>query len=174
MNQSEAKCVVRLDRLQIVADARYGERKLPTVEGYQVVRDSFVRCQTRTVTYARCRQLRHRSSETQVFWQYRKQKGWLRPWKITFVPNDRTGLLRKDMDPILAHCRDHRLLLVELAFDFNIKTGLDRDFVRRRGVFGKSRLRNDIGNGRDVYYGSRKSIKFVRCYQKSAVNGFRI
>lgn len=41
--------------------------------------DSFVRCQTTTPTYARCRQYQSLDNDAKISWQYRRLKGWLKP-----------------------------------------------------------------------------------------------
>jgi hypothetical protein len=129
---------VRLDRLQLWSWAPRG-RKPPQLEGYKVVRDSLVRCQTTTATYARSRQYQSVTNDTKIFWQYQRLKGWLKPWKITIVADDRYGLSRREVEQIVNHCRDYRLLLVELAVDFSPSSRVTQQFVRRHGVFGKSR-----------------------------------
>jgi hypothetical protein len=129
---------VRLDRAQILSSAPKG-RKPPLLEGYAIVRDCFVRCQTTTSTYARCRQYKSSKDDTKIFWQYERLKGWLRPWKLTIVADDKTGLSYKQIDLVLSHCRHYRFLLVELAIDFGPSTGVDRRFVRSHAIFGKSR-----------------------------------
>jgi hypothetical protein len=174
MRRREDPCLVRLDRVQVLSHAPGGGCKVPVITGYETIRDGFVRCQTSTGTYARCRELRSSSSHAQVFWQYQRRKAWLKPWKISLVPNDLVGLTRQDLQPILAHCRNHRLLVVEIAFDFSIQSGVDRDFVNGHGIFGKSRQLTDRGGLRELYYGSRKSGTYVRCYPKASVNAFRV
>lgn len=129
---------VRNDRVQLSSWAPQG-RKLPKLEGYKVVRDWFVRCQTTTATYARVRQYQSLTDDTKIFWQYRRLKGWLKPWKITMVGDDKTGLSYAHVENVLKHCRHYRLLIVEVAVDFEPSTGMNRRFVRQHAVFGKSR-----------------------------------
>lgn len=131
---------VGLDRVQILSWAPTG-RKPPLLEGYKIVRDSFVRCQTTTATYARCRQFESLTNDTKIYWQYCRQKGWLKPWKITMVADDKTGLSRKEIEKVLRQCRSYEFLTVEIAIDFSPSTGVDKQFIRRHAVFGKSRRR---------------------------------
>ncbi len=133
---------VRLDRVQIVSSAATGG-KPPLPEGFVVTRDSFVRCQTTTNTYARCRHYKSLTNEAKIYWQYSRQKGWLKPWKITMVADDRTGLSRDEIERVLRHCRSYQLLTVEIAIDFSPSTGVNKQFIRRHAVFGKSRRRAD-------------------------------
>lgn len=131
---------VRLDRVQLVSWAPQG-RKPPPLEGYRIMRDSFVRRQTTTATYARSREYQSLTDDTKVFWQYQRLKGWLKPWKITIVADDQTGLSCEQIQQVLGHCRHYRFLIVEIAVDFVPTTGVDGSFVRQHGIFGKSRRR---------------------------------
>jgi hypothetical protein len=131
---------VRLDRVQVLSWAPPG-RKPPKLKGYRIVRDYFVRCQTTTATYARMRWYRSTTDATQIFWQYQRRKGWLKPWKITLVADDNTGLTYEKLQSVLKHCRYHRFITVEMAIDFSPSLGIDKEFVRQHGLFGKSRRR---------------------------------
>src|SRR5690348_11456904 len=88
-----SQCKARLDRLQILSWAKCGRRP-PCIEGFHIVRDTFVYSQTQIKTYTRCRQLKSDHSDTQIFWQYFPQSPFLKRWKITLVGDDHTGLLR--------------------------------------------------------------------------------
>ena len=129
-----------LDRVQILSSAPKG-RKPPLLEGYVIVRDSFVRCQTTTRTYARCRHYSSLTNDSKIYWQYSRQRSWLKPWKITMVADDKTGLSRDEIERVLKHCRSYQLLTVEVAIDFSPSTGVSKQFIRRHAVFGKSRRR---------------------------------
>ena len=129
---------VQLDRVQLVSWAPQG-RKPPALRGFKVTRDSFVRSQTNVKTYARCRQYHSTTNGTKVYWQYERLKGWLKPWKVTIVADDLTGLSYEQIETVVKHCRHYRFLIVEVAIDFSPSTGVDREFVRRHAVFGKSR-----------------------------------
>jgi len=131
-----------LDRVQILASAPEGRAPSP-VEGFTVTRDSFVRRQTTTSTYARCRHYNSLTNDSKIYWQYNRQKGWLRPWKITMVADDKTGLSRDEIERVLRHCRSYQLLTVEIAIDFSPPIGVSKQFIRRHAAFGKSRRRAD-------------------------------
>ena len=130
--------VVRLDRVQFASSAP-PRRRPPLLEGYKVVRDWFVRCQTTTATYARSRQYQSVTDDTKIFWQYQPLKGWLKPWKITMVADDKKGLSYETVEQVLKYCGDYHFLIVEVAIDFTPSTGVNRRFVRQHAVFGKSR-----------------------------------
>src|SRR2546429_542498 len=110
-------CLVRLDRVRLVSWAPPGVR-LPQMPGFKVISDRRVRPQGMIATYARVRELRSLASDTKVYWQYQRQWGWLRHWRITLVADDRTGLTSKDVKAITGQCRFFRFLLIELALDF--------------------------------------------------------
>ena len=133
---------VRLDRVQLVSWAPRG-RKPPRLNGFKVTCDSFVRCQTTTSTYARCRHYRSITNDAKIFWQYYRLKGWLKPWKITIVADDEEGLSHEEIEKVLKHCRHYRFLIAEIAVDFSPSTGVNKEFVRQHAVFGKSHRREE-------------------------------
>ncbi len=163
----------QLDRVQILSWAPRGRRP-PLLKNYKIVRDSFVRCQTTTATYARSRQYQSITDDTKIFWQYQRLKGWLKPWKITIVADDKTGLFYEQVQHVLKHCRYYRFLIVEIAVDFRPSAGIDKRFVREHGNFGKSRRLAKRRKTKAVKYGSRKTGKFVRCYPKKTLGVFRV
>ena len=130
----------QIDRVQLISWAPKGQ-KPPTLRDFVVIRDSFVRCQTTTATYARCRQYKSVKDDAKIYWQYNSQKGWLWPWKITIVADDKTGLSYEEIERVLRRCRVYRFLTVEIAIDFSPSTGITRQFIRQHAVFGKSRQR---------------------------------
>jgi hypothetical protein len=129
---------VRLDRVQILSWAPQGRRP-PQLDGFKITRDSFVRCQTTTGTYGRCRQYQCITKDTRIYWQYDRLKGWLKPWKITIIADDRSGLSYGEVEKVLKHCRRYSFLIVEIAVDFCPSAGVNRRFIRKHAVFGKSR-----------------------------------
>ena len=129
---------VQIDRVQLCSWASQG-RKPPELKGFKVTQDSFVRSQTTTSTYARCRQYKSLKDDTKVYWQYDRQKSWLKPWKITIVADDSTGLSYDDIENVLQYCRFYKFLTIEVAIDFSPSMEVNGAFVRRHAVFGKSR-----------------------------------
>jgi hypothetical protein len=129
---------VQLDRVQILSWAPRG-RKPPRLKGYKVFRDSFVRRQTTTATYARVCQFHSTTDGTKIYWQYQRLKGWLKPWKITVVADDSTGLSYEQLHAVLKYCRFYRFLTIEIAVDFCSSARIDKRFVRQHALFGKSR-----------------------------------
>jgi|ERR1700722_2775473 len=159
----------RIDRVQLIS---WPGGEPPEIVACILEWDHFVRTQTTTGTYARARKLTSRTSGTTIFWQYRPRAGWLKPWKISLIPNDVTGLSVVEIQQILKHCIHYRILTVELAVDFSLSSGVSGRFVRRHAVFGKSRRR--ATNNDQLRYGGRKSGKLVRCYKKPEVGVYRV
>jgi hypothetical protein len=166
-------CVVRLDRL-VVSDGVRGTKNAPVVEGFRVVGDTRVKPQSDKATYSRLRRLRSPESSSQAFVQYQPKMPWLDAWRITAVGDDETGITPEEIQALTAKCASHRLGLVELAVDFDSASGVDEAFVSRYGRFGKSRRREDLGGVGQLRLGSRGSLKLVRCYQKEALDCFRV
>ncbi|MGA2459479.1 MAG: hypothetical protein ABSF85_18075 [Terriglobales bacterium] len=130
---------VLLDRLQVTSAAP--RPKPPTIGGFEVVWDRRVPPQTDIPTYGRCRKYRSRNNDTKIFWHYQPRCPWLKPWKITLIADDRYGLKAGEVWKVVRHCESYRILIVELALDFSMAPPVNEAFVRRHGIFGKSRRR---------------------------------
>jgi hypothetical protein len=165
-------CTVRIDRLQIICTS--SQRRLPSISKFRTVTDTIVRAQTTIPTYRRCRQLRCLDSDCKVFWQYDRVQGWLPDWKLTIVPDDKTGVTATDLTRVTASCRRWRFISVEVAVDFDPDSKVDRCFVLRHAKFGKSRRQKSRWNDGVERYGSRKSGKLVRCYFKDELDTYRV
>jgi hypothetical protein len=101
------------------------------------------------------------------------QARWLPRCRITIVPRDETGLLFDDLRFILELIPRFKIVLVEIAFDFPIRSFIDPSYVRRHGLFGKTWLRA----GTDEFHercGAAGSGKWVRWYVKFEASTFRI
>ncbi len=164
------KCHVVLDRLQVLGWP-CNQKPPQMLCGFRLAWDTRVRPQTSIATYGRCRKYRGIGSQTQIYLQYKPCAPWLPPWKVTLIADDKTGLLRSHVEAVIRHCRQHRLLMVELAIDFLPYSGVDRAFVRRHAKFGKTqRNKRTIG----LVYGTRKSGKRVHCYRKVQLGVYRV
>lgn len=86
--------------------------------------------------------------------------------KMTLIARDHNGLKPQDVLSVLELLPGAKLVLVELAFDFGFKSGVDGEYVRAHALFGKSRP-NNVANLRCYdTWGTRKGSKFVRSYYK--------
>jgi len=139
-----------------------------------VIRDTFVKAQTSTVTYTRAREYLNLDSKAKVYLQYRRRKAWLDGWRFTLVAADDRGLEVSDVNAVLKCCRHCRLGMGEIAFDFPEDALVDLDFVRQHALFGKSQPRRNHSRPDILWFGTRRSAKFVRCYHKHELNVFRV
>ena len=169
--QSRPLCTVRLDRVQF--RARAWGLKLLLLLGFVRMRGGFVRSQTTVTTYRREDRFLNRRTGTKVYLQHDRACPWLWPLKVTVVPDDGPGLCGGEVQRMLGAFTNARLLRVEVALDFTAGSGIDRSFVLRHGLFGKSRL---VGGRlyKDLRYGSHYSDIFVRGYEKPAIESYRV
>lgn len=103
-----------------------------------------------------------------------RQSGRLANFKITMIAKDASGIQLSDVLKVLALVENPLVTLLELAWDFGPKSGVDGAYVRQHALFGKSK-RNQVG----VYFGwdswgSRKGAKFVRSYFKGNLGVHRV
>lgn len=164
---------VRIDRVQILCGAPRGH-ELPDIPGYKVDWDTFVRPQTSTRTYNRVRAYSDPASRAKVFVQYEPNAPWLAPVKATFCPNDQCGLERSEIESFIENFLTYQPLTLELSFDFSPESGITKEFILRHAIFGKSRPRYSGSSDSGLSYGTRKSTKFVRSYEKANVGGYRV
>jgi hypothetical protein len=171
VKSSNEICTVRLDRVQLVA--RLKGQNLPQIPGFVVCRDSFVRPQTAIRTYERVRNFKNIKTGTTIDAQYRAIPPWLELVKLTIVADDSKGLQRRELESVCRQFSWTRLLTVELALDFEEGSEVDRSFVLRHGVFGRSAL---IGGRffKDLRYGTRSSETMVRAYNKPQIESYRV
>jgi hypothetical protein len=170
-----ARLKVRLDRIRVVSWAAPG-RKPPDIPGFVVTSDFRLnrRADGTPPAYARVKKFKSTTSDAKADWEYQRNRGWLKHWRITLIADDQAGLTPEEVEKFLKHCQFYRLTLVELAMDFGPGSGVDRDFVRRHGLFGKSRRVLKNVKAGELRYGSRKSGKFVRGYWKAEIDAFRV
>src|SRR5215472_16751662 len=100
-------------------------------------------------------------SKMQFYVESDRKEGWLAPYSVTFIADDRTGLLPQEALAILEVMPAARLTMVELAIDFSPVTNVTRDFVLRFGVFGKSRRDLSSENPMVDWWGTRKGGKRI-------------
>jgi hypothetical protein len=171
--QMEEACQVRLDRLIVGVPEALAEG-LPEPRGFKRIADYRIRPQGKFATYARVQKFKSKRNACQVSIQYKPRAPWL-PWcRITMIGDDRTGLTLEELKSILADCPDHRISLVELAFDFHPDTLVDESFVLSNCRFGKARLNKKRRATGYLRYGGRGSPKLVRCYPKLEIGRYRV
>lgn len=164
--KSALDCVTRLDRIAFSALSFVVELLLCV--GFRRVRDYFVRSQTHIVTYRRSTYFVSAKTKTEIFLQHERGCCWLSPFRATVIADDDSGLQRWELEQIFHAFGRPSLILVELALDFAPRSGVNRAFVLKHGLFGKSRL--VVGRlFPSLRYGSRKSQAFVRAYEKGNI-----
>ena len=164
-------CIVSTDRVQFIGWPHTSE--LPEFPGFKVRSDTFVRGQTTTRTYCRLRAYKNRKTRTTIYLQYGPACPWLPPAKVTVVTEDHRSLRRSELESIARTFKKIRLITVEIAFDFSLSSGVDRTFVLRHGIFGKSR---PVGERlfRSLRRGTRHSETMVRAYDKPEIGAYRV
>lgn len=168
---------VIMDRLQFVVpdDGLSYKGKTPNIPDFVVRHDTFVRSRTSIQTYRRVRALENPKTGSRAFVQYKRAHGFLKPFKVTMVANDATGLPWDDLQVASdAFSANHFITMAEIAVDFPANAGIGNDFVKKYALFGKSRPRTNKKFPGLLQYGSRRSPRFVRCYWKKEINAFRI
>jgi hypothetical protein len=124
--------------------------------------------------YRRVKWFKARSSDMKICVYSERMDNWLSPYRVRIIADDRTGLTPDEVLRILEVMPKHRLTILELAFDFSFASGVTRDFVRRYGVFGKSRRDKSNNNPMGEWWGARTSAKRVKSYFKDEVCGHRV
>jgi len=93
--------------------------------------------------------------------------------KLTIFAGAGKGLERAEVQAVAGAFKQTRPLLFELALDFPLGSGVDRAFVLRHAIFGRSHL---VGGHffTTLRYGSPKGPKLVRAYAKGETTSYRI
>jgi hypothetical protein len=124
--------------------------------------------------YDRVRLFSSTTNSARISLQYKPLLPWLLPWRFCLMADDDDGLTLEQVESVVTLCSRHKLTMAELAFDSGRGSVVDRRVVLQHAKFGKSRLRTDRGGSTNLRYGSRKSPKMVRTYDKEVVNSYRI
>jgi hypothetical protein len=170
MKKRENDCTARLDRLRVAADY-FPKVGFNEYSDFRCLYDysTAMKKGGKKPCYGRVCRYVDDATGMQIEGQYEPLQPWLPKSMITLVANDRTGLSRAEVDSVLFWVEGARLLLVELALDFDEGSVVDSSFVQRHLLAGKARhWRTDRAPGFD-YFGTRRSPKFLRCYEKKLV-----
>ncbi len=169
--KSRELCQTRVDRVQF--RARQMVLALLLKIGFVCTSNYFVRSLTSIKTYLRVMTFRRESTATKLFIQYEPACAWLWLCKGIVIPHDVAGTKQAELTEILHAFGGAQLLAVEVALDFTIGSGVDREFICRHGLFGKS---HPVGNrvGDELRFGSRLSATMVRAYEKPEVQAYRL
>jgi hypothetical protein len=118
-------------------------------------------------TYKRVRQLKSLVSNARLYIQHERCHGFLARMKGTLVADDRTGLTYSEVLSVFVAFSDALITMAEVSLDFPPDSAVDRDFVKRHAVFGKCQPWASRRFSATLVYGTRRSVKLVRCYRKA-------
>lgn len=163
-------CEIKLDRIVLLVRPETRSASPISLPGFSVEGDVV----PEKGAYGRVRVLRNSTSETFVSWSYRPKKFYLTPWKLSICPSDEMGCDLPELVVIAQALPNHRLLLAEISLDFPLHERINRTFVLKHGLFGKSRRNKVLEIEPELRFGSRKGGKFVRVYWKKEIERFRI
>lgn len=123
--------------------------------------------------YSSVRRIRCSGAIREIAVQYQRRWHWATPFRVTVIPR-RDRLQFEDLRAILDLLPNYKLVTVEYAVDFPIRSIVDLKYVQRYGLFGKMHPRSiGIDPLRDVW-GSRKSGIFLRVYARFATEALRV
>lgn len=171
----DADCIAILDVVRFVCD----ENPLPALKqlpGFRSLQSTWVKrpppgkCQG----YGRVHWFQREGSRMKFCVESERREGWLAPYSITLFADDRTGLLPQEVFSILEVCPKTKLTLVEFALDFSPLSTVNRVFVRRWGMFGKSQRDFWNKNSAGDWWGSRLGKKRIKSYWKDKICGHRV
>jgi hypothetical protein len=167
-NHQPLSCVAKPDRLVFTTNA-LPLQALCNIPGYRANKPE----QLWKHLYRFVTRIRGTGSIREVVVESAPNVGWLPRYRVTVIPRDETGLLFDDLRFILELIPHFKIVLVEIAFDFPIRSFVDPSYVRRHGLFGKTWLR---AGANELYErcGSTRGSKLVRWYVKFEVSQFRI
>lgn len=169
-------CTFRLDRLRFTSCGCPATDWVRLADFRAERRHWFLRKKGGELPYRQVHRAKNPVTGTTVVQEYDETWPWLDPLRVTVIPDDCSGVQRDELESIVRAFGDHHLHTVECAFDFRFGSGVDYEFVRRFGRFGKLRLHDDSvpkGSQRLVY-GRRQGSRVVRCYPKAAVGAYRV
>jgi hypothetical protein len=124
--------------------------------------------------YGRAHWFKRNGSTMKFCVEMEPREPWLALFSVTLFADDKTGLLPDEVFAIRELMHGAKLTLAEVAIDFSLVTEVNRRFVRRHGVFGKS-LRDLPNKNPNVdWWGSKKGGKRVKSYQKDIIAAHRV
>jgi hypothetical protein len=164
---------VRMDAVKIAGD-EFWKRGFEQLEGYRCAYDYRLPGSPTERAYGRVCQFVSEKNGLKLGISYNPTNGWMPRCMVTLSPNDQTGLSRSELEQVLELLPNHRFLKLELAHDFCSESVVDSRFARKHLVIGKSQRTEDPAHPGMLYFGARRSPVFARCYEKEAIDCFRI
>ena len=147
-----ANCRVILDRVRGVCHENPAASLLDITGIFRIQSRRIARpSDSRFQAYDRAEWFRDRNSDMKISVESERAKPWLWPYRITFVADDATGLLPRQVFGVIERLPNFHLTMLEIAFDFAAE--LTRREVLQRVLFGKTRPSGSQGYA--AYWGSR-------------------
>ena len=160
---------VKLDRLVLCASAsaRKAFRDQP---GHRVIRSHLLR--SGSGAYQRVLETEDLRTGARMRYYDLPRVLWVPKVKVVLIAGDLQGLTPSDLLSASELLENPRVSLLELALDFPEQAALTTGFVLEHIVFGKSRwTARKVGI---VWFGTRRSWKFIRAYKKHKLGVFRV
>lgn len=155
------------DRTCICAGA--GDRKaFRDQPEHRVVRSQFLR----SSAYGRLLETQNTHNGVTTLFYDKPRVLWVPKTRLVLRAGDAQGLSPSDLLGAFELVDKGRFSMFELAFDFPEQAGLTTGFVMGNARFGKSRWA--ARKPGIVWFGTRRSAKFVRVYAKPKAHVFRI
>jgi hypothetical protein len=158
----------KFDRMVIFAD-ELDPTAIATIPGYRAQKPEHLW----NKAYAWAQRSNGTGSIEEVVVEYESSAPWFPPYRITIIPRDSSGLHAQDLQLILEHFEKFRISILEVSWDFPAECLMDLEYVRRFGLFGKTRLQPRSGNPFHEKWGNAAS-KVVRAYTKWEIFQFRV
>jgi hypothetical protein len=167
-NYEPVRCEAKLDRIVLTANA-IPLQALCGIPGYRAKQPK----RLWRKLYSVVNRIRGTGSIREVMVESVPAVRWLARYRITIIPRDETGLLLEDFRFILELIAEFKLVLIEIALDFPLRSVVDASFVQSHALFGKTWMR---AGGGALYerWGSHRSSKIARAYAKFEASSFRI
>lgn len=124
--------------------------------------------------YARAHWFKRYGSEMKFCVELEPREHYLAPYSVSLFADDNTRLLPEEVFAIRELMPGAKLTLAEVAIDFVLVGEVNRAFVRGHGVFGKSQ--RDISNKNPTVdrWGTKKSGKCIKSYEKFGNAAYRV
>ena len=160
----DAAC--KSDRLVLTTDSLSWDAILG-LPGYVLQKER----RLREKAYRFARPIRGTGSIGEITVEHHRTAGWFPHFRITVVPRDGTGLQYDDLRSLLEILPNFAISILEIAWDFPVDCGVDLEFVRQFGLFGRTWM--EAWTRYHAKWGGTGS-KIVRAYMKWETFEFRV
>lgn len=173
VRKNPGPCIAKIDRICLNAE-RVPPHDYLVKLGFRRDYDRWITDNGSFKPFNRACGYTHQELRSKMSFSYERTVPFLPECTISISPSDQIGQLRPELEALFTLFIKPQLSRVELAFDFERSSGVDRTFVLKHGLFGKSRIRTSRKYPESVWFGSRRSSKFIRAYPKPGIADFRV